>query len=235
MGTHVCQQALKLGGDVISVSRSGRPSWLTPSSHPWADSVQWVQGDALDPEQQGWGDVLAGATGVVSTLGTFGTNTEMYTVCGLANMKLMDVAVAAGIPRFSFISVHDYQFPGGWHTKDFLLKGYFQGKREAEIHLAKTFPDGGVAIRPGMIYGTRHAGRMTVPLQLIGAPLAAALKLLPTQSLAEMPIIGAAFVPPVSVTAVGRAAATAVLDDSVPPGIMDVWTIASKYASSSSS
>jgi hypothetical protein len=56
-----------------------------------------------------------------------------------------------------------------------------------------------------------------------------ALKLLPAQSLSNIPIVGAAFVPPVSVDAVGKAAATAVLDPSVPPGVMDVFAI-QKYA-----
>ena len=115
------------------------------------------------------------------------------------------------------------------HAKDFLLKGYFQGKRDAEAHLARLFPETGVALRPGFIYGSRHASNFTVPLGIIGAPLAAALKLVPTRSLAGIPIVGAAFVPPVSVDTVGRAAASAVLDNEVPAGPMDVWAIG-KYA-----
>lgn len=55
-----------------------------------------------------------------------------------------------------------------------------------------------------------------------------ALKFLPTRRLASVPIVGAAFAPPVSVDAVARAAVTAVLDPAVPPGPMDVWDIA-KY------
>jgi hypothetical protein len=54
------------------------------------------------------------------------------------------------------------------------------------------------------------------------------LKPLPTKSLSSIPIIGAAFVPPVSVQSVGKAAATAVLDSSIKAGIMDVWEI-NKY------
>jgi hypothetical protein len=38
-----------------------------------------VQGDALDPGQ-GWRERLRGATGVVSTLGAFGSNEFMYKV-----------------------------------------------------------------------------------------------------------------------------------------------------------
>lgn len=216
-----------MGADVVSVSRSGRPTW---ASAPWADAVQWEKGDALDASPTApWRSLLPGAAGVVSTLGTFGSNELMYRVCGTANIALMDAAAAATVPRFAFISVHDYQFPGGWHAKEFLLKGYFQGKRDAEAHLSRVFPDTGVALRPGFIYGSRHAGNVTLPLGVVGAPLAAALKLVPTRSLAGVPIVGAAFVPPVPVDAVGRAAASAVLDPDVPPGVMDVWAI-SKYA-----
>ena len=56
-----------------------------------------------------------------------------------------------------------------------------------------------------------------------------ALKMVPTRSLSNIPIIGAAFGPPVSVDTVGKAAASAVLDDQVPAGVMDVWDI-KKYA-----
>lgn len=51
------------------------------------------------------------------------------------------------------------------------------------------------------------------------------MSLLPTKSLAAIPIVGAAFVPPVSVESVGLAAATAAMDAGVDPGVMDVWTI----------
>jgi nucleoside-diphosphate-sugar epimerase len=216
-----------MGADVISISRSGRPSWLKGST--WAESIQWEKGDAFDPS---WKDLLQGATGVVSTLGTFGSNEIMYKVCGVANMQLMDAAAEAGVGRFSFISVHDYVFPQGWKVKEALLNGYFRGKREAEAHLAQVFPTTGVALRPGFVYGTRHVGSggsTTVPLGLIGAPLAAALNLVPTRSLSNIPIIGAAFVPPTSVNTLGKAAASAILDTDAPPGVWDVWAIA-KYS-----
>ena len=169
VGSRVCEQAARMGADVVSVSRSGRPSWIRGA---WADSVEWIKGDAFDPKGS-WKDYLSGTTGVVSTLGTFGSNELMYKVCGTANMVLMDAAAEAGVNKFAFISVHDYQFPGGWNAKQFLLKGYFQGKRDAEAHLARVFPTSGVALRPGFVYGSRHTGSMTVPLGLVGAPLAA--------------------------------------------------------------
>ncbi|KAL4419607.1 hypothetical protein ABPG77_001661 [Micractinium sp. CCAP 211/92] len=225
VGSHVCQQALAMGADVVSINRSGRPSNLRGD---WLAHVQWVQGDALDP-QQPWKELLRGAAGVVSTMGAFGSNDYMYKICGETNMRVMDASAAAGVTRFSFISVHEFKLPAGWRAQDFLLKGYFRGKRDAEAHMQALFPTGGVALRPGMIYGTRAVGSGQVHLEWIGAPLKAALSVLPTHTLANIPIVGAAFVPPVSVDAVARAAVSAVLDPAVPPGVMSVWDI-QKYA-----
>ncbi len=50
----------------------------------------------------------------------------------------------------------------------FFLSGYFKGKRDAEAKLAQTFPTGGVALRPGFIYGTRQVGSVGIPLQAVG-------------------------------------------------------------------
>lgn len=221
VGSRVCQQALAMGCGVVSINRSGRPRNLHGD---WLDQVEWVQGDALDP-QEAWRGVLKGAAGVVSTLGAFGSHEHMYKICGTANMRLVDAVVAAGVPRFAFISVHDYKFPVGWHAQDFLLRGYFQGKRDAERYMEEKLPAGGVALRPGFIYGTRAVGSTNLHLGWVGAPLKAALGMLPTKTLANVPIIGAGFVPPVSVEAVAKAAVSAVLDPSVPPGVMDVWQI----------
>lgn len=58
-----------------------------------------------------------------------------------------------------------------------------------------------------------------------GSPLAKGLGLLPTQTLSSVPIAGAAFVPPISVQAVAKAAVAAATDPSVPGGIMDIWQL----------
>jgi hypothetical protein len=49
-----------------------------------------------------------------------------------------------------------------------VLPGYFQGKRRAEEALAMRFPEGGVYLRPGFIYGTRYVGSVGIPLQAVG-------------------------------------------------------------------
>jgi hypothetical protein len=62
-----------------------------------------------------------------------------------------------------------------------------------------------------------------------GSPLDRALSFLPTKTLAALPLAGAAFVPPVSARAVGRAAVAAATDPDVPAGAMSVWDIKDKY------
>lgn len=224
VGSKVCEEAASLGVKVTSVSRGGRPSFA--SSADWASGVEWLRSDVSNDEGQ-WKEALNEATGVVSTLGAFGSNKHMYHVCGELNIKLARAAKEAGVARFSFISVHDFVFPGGWQTQNFLLRGYFQGKRDTETEVAKLFGEDGVALRPGMIYGDRHvSGSMTIPLGMVGAPLEAMVSRLP-KGLASVPIVGCAFVPPVRVEAVAKAAVMSVLDKAVPGGPMDIWAIQS--------
>jgi hypothetical protein len=66
---------------------------------------------------------------------------------------------------------------------------------------------------------------MSIPLNLVGKPLESVLSFLPTQSLAGIPLAGAAFVPPVSAQKVAKAAVSAATDPSIPAGVMDVWKI----------
>lgn len=208
-----------MGLRVVSISRSGRPGWLTAG---WKNSVEWQNGNAHNPST--YTETLKGAMAAVSCIGGFGSNDAMYQICGQANITAIETAAAVGVSRFVFISVHDYGFP------DFFLNGYFKGKKDAERTLKECFGDNGVSLRPGFIYGTRYIGSFGLPLGVIGAPLEKGLSLLPNlKQFAEIPYIGALiFLPPVSVEAVGKAAATAAMDSSVPGGPMGVWDIA-KY------
>lgn len=220
VGTRVVEEGLRAGLAVVSISRSGTPPGAVAQT-PWASQVQWTAGDVFDPAS--WRSELKGAVGVISTLGGFGSNDFMYKICGESNMAVMEAAAAEGVPRFAFISVHDYRLP------DFVLGGYFKGKRAAEAKLQTTFPSGGVALRPGFIHGTRQVGSIGIPLQAVGVPLDKVLGALPSESLAGWPLIGAAAVPPISVEAVARAAVAAATDPSVPSGPMDVWKMKSEY------
>lgn len=220
VGTRVVEEGLRSGLAVVSISRSGAPPGAVAQA-PWASQVQWIRGDAFDPSS--WQSQLRGAVGIVSTLGGFGSNDAMYRVCGESNIALMEAAAAEGVPRFAFVSVHDFRLP------DFVLSGYFKGKRAAEARLQALFPSSGVALRPGFIYGTRQVGSIGIPLSAVGVPLDKILGALPTQSLASWPLLGVAAVPPISVEAVARAAVAAASDPSIPAGPMDVWKMKSDY------
>lgn len=250
VGTRVCQAALAAGLGVVSVSRSGRPRWAkgeeeedeeaTSSSSPpssstnapdsWTRDVVWVAADAFDAES--WKPALEGAVGVVSTLGAFGTDSLMERVCGDANVAIFEAARAAGVPRAAFVSVHDYGLPS------FVLPGYFGGKKKAERALFRLFPESGVALRPGFVYGTRRVvpkssssnAAYSIPLGALGAPLDAALSFVPTKAISEsVPLAGLAFVPPVKVEGLARAAVAAVTDPEVEGGVMSAWDIKERY------
>ncbi|KAL0026968.1 hypothetical protein WJX79_003842 [Trebouxia sp. C0005] len=213
VGTRVCEEALQTGLAVVSINRSGAPK----ATAPWTSEVEWVKADAFEPDE--WRDQLQGAVGVVSCLGGFGSNDFMLKICGEANVGVIREAAQAGVPRCAFVSAHDYKFPG------FVLSGYFQGKRNAEHAMAEAYPEQGVCLRPGFIHGTRYVSGVGIPLSFIGVPLDRALGFLPAKSLANMPLAGAAFIPPTSVQAVAKAAVAAATDPAVPGGIMDVWQI----------
>lgn len=46
VGRNVCQAAVRLGAEVVSVSRSGAPG---RADKKWADGVRWVKGDIFKP------------------------------------------------------------------------------------------------------------------------------------------------------------------------------------------
>ena len=52
------------------------------------------------------------------------------------------------------------------------------------------------------------------------------LNMMPTQSLAKVPLAGAAFVPPVNARVLAKAVVAAATDPNVPGGPMSVWDIA---------
>ena len=112
-----------------------------------------------------------------------------------------------------------------------VLRGYVEGKKAAEAALKTHYPKGGVAIQPGVIYGNRVVSHnLTLPLQYLFGPVESLVSKVPNaQQLSQLPLVGAALVPPVNVQAVARAAVQAATDPSVPAGIIDVWELQQKY------
>lgn len=211
VGTHVCKEALSKSIAVASVSRSGRPGAVADA---WLNDVEWVKGDLFHPAQ--WRQTLDDASAVISCVGGFGSNEQMQKINGAANVHAIRAAADAGVERFVFISAHDFGLPS------FVLRGYYAGKRAAEDELLAKFPYSGVILRPGFIHGVRQVGKVKLPLNAIGTPLELLLK---HQAISKVPVLGKLLVPPVKVATVAKVAVKSATDNSIPPGVMDVWSI----------
>ncbi|XP_059451633.1 uncharacterized protein At1g32220, chloroplastic-like isoform X2 [Corylus avellana] len=211
VGSHICREAMEHGLTVSSLSRSGRSS----VHDSWADSVVWHQGDLLSPDSMK--HAMNGVTSVISCVGGFGSNSHMHRINGTANINAIKAAAEQCVKRYIYISAADFGLI------NYLLKGYYEGKRATEKELLTKFPYGGVILRPGFIHGTRQVGRMKLPLSLIGAPLEMVLRY--AKALTRIPLVGPLFTSPVNVTSVAKVAVRAAIDPSFPPGILDVYGI----------
>lgn len=205
VGSAICKAAVSKGIEVVSLSRSGRPRL----SEPWVDQVFWFPGDVF---YANWDEVFLGATAVVSTLGGFGNEEQMKRINGEANVVAVTAAKDYGVPKFILISVHDYNLP------PFLLQsGYFTGKRKAESEVLSRYPNSGVVLRPGFIYGKRRVDgfEFEIPLDLIGEPLEKILSATEsfTKPLNSLPASDLLLAPPISVDDVALAVINAVRDD----------------------
>ncbi|KAG9452477.1 hypothetical protein H6P81_005381 [Aristolochia fimbriata] len=205
VGSAICRAAVSKGIEAVSLSRSGRPSY----SDSWVDQVTWMTGDVFYAR---WDEVLVGATAVVSTIGGFGTDEQMKRINGEANITAVNAAKEYGVPKFILISVHDYNLPSF-----FLSSGYFTGKREAESEVLSKYPNSGVVLRPGFIYGKRRVNGYEVPLDLVGEPLDKFLQATENlvRPLKSLPASDLLLAPPVSVDDVAWATIDAILDDDV--------------------
>ncbi|KAE8022159.1 hypothetical protein FH972_007987 [Carpinus fangiana] len=202
---------MERGLTVSSLSRSGRSS----VHDSWADSVVWHQGDLLSPNSMK--HAMNGVTSVISCVGGFGSNSHMHRINGTANINAIKAAAEQCVKRYVYISAADFGLI------NYLLKGYYEGKRATEKELLIKFPYGGVILRPGFIHGTRQVGRMKLPLSLIGAPLEMVLRY--AKVLTRIPLVGPLFTSPVNVTSVAKVAVRAAMDPAFPPGILDVYGI----------
>ncbi|CAI7869853.1 unnamed protein product, partial [Closterium sp. NIES-54] len=135
VGSAVAKAAAGRGIDVVSLSRSGRPSI---SNETWVNSVTWETGDVFSAN---WPVLLTDVTVVVSCIGGFGTDEQMERINGDATVVAVDAAKDCGVRKFVFVSVHDYNLP------DFAKQnGYFNGKKRAETAVLDAFPNTGVVL-----------------------------------------------------------------------------------------
>ncbi|KAF4141029.1 NAD(P)H-binding [Phytophthora infestans] len=164
VGSNILQRAVQKGIEVRSLNPSGKPQW---QDVPWIDQVDWHEGDVFDEKQLA--KAVEGVTGVISTVGAFGSNELMEKVCGDATIVAARAAQKAGAERFVFVSNSRV---GSYYPSWLPMYGYYHGKQRAEKAVQSRFPSTGVALRPGFIYGWRRTikGR-GIPLQLAGAPI----------------------------------------------------------------
>lgn len=205
VGSAICRAAVNQGIEVVSLSRSGRPSY----NDAWVDQVIWIAGDVFYAD---WDGLLNGATAVVSTLGGFGTNEEMEKLNGEANVLAVNAASNAGVQKFIYISVHDYNFPDVFKNV-----GYFTGKKRAEAEVLGKFTTTGTVLRPGFIYGKRRVNGFDVPLDIIGEPVERLLAATQTftRPLNSLPGSDFFLASPVNVDDVAFAVIKALTDDDV--------------------
>jgi nucleoside-diphosphate-sugar epimerase len=136
----------------------------------------------------------------------------MLKINGQANINAITQALSANVPRVVYISTLENNLP------DFILTGYFKGKRMAEQELLHCYPEvgSGVVLRPGFIYGTRvvpsPGGDISLPLGLLGKPLSMLFASpLVDRIRTTVPGMLAPLAVPLSVEAVARAAVEAAM------------------------
>jgi uncharacterized protein YbjT (DUF2867 family) len=220
VGQRVSAAALRLGLDVISISRSGAPSSSTSGMRALSalekttgQSISWMQGDAFAPSD--WREAVEGSTGVVSCIGAFGSNEHMLRVNGDVNARVAEVSseILSNDSNFVYISTVENNLP------DFILRGYFEGKQRAEEAVEHSFPSRAIILRPPFVYGTRDVGSLSLPLGLVGRPLEMLLQMPGFNNLVHLPGMRAALTPPVSVEDVGLVAAAAAAGRGAPAGV----------------
>uniref|UniRef100_A0A7S2USW7 NAD(P)-binding domain-containing protein n=1 Tax=Fibrocapsa japonica TaxID=94617 RepID=A0A7S2USW7_9STRA len=201
VGQQVCKMAkTMMNCEVVSISRSGAPNF--DGAEKWTQEISWEKGDVL--EASTWKDHLDGATGVVSCIGAFAsTNDAMEYANGDTNIAAAKTAKAAGVANFVFVSTVENNLP------EFVLAGYFKGKRRAEDQVLESFPQTGVVLRPSFVYGSRAVGKgISIPLWLVGKPMDMIFSTPPFEVLAStLPGAQAILAAPVPVETVGLCAA----------------------------
>lgn len=191
--------------ELLSINRTGKPKFGNIPSN-----VKFIEGDITNKEGSWSGQLKENnVTACISCVGAFGSDDFMLKVNGKGNCNAIEAAKDQGVKKFVYISTVENNLPA------FLLRGYFEGKRQAEEQLFKSFPGSGdgVVLRPGFIFGTRQVSpTLKIPLSLLGKPLEAILSHFPFNRIQHVvPGMKAVMCPPVSVEHVAAVASAAAL------------------------
>ena len=172
VGSAVCAAAVGAGMRVTSLSRTGRPGWYEKiaegerAAH-WATQVDWKSGDVFEPAS------LRAAMGgeapvdaVVSSIGAFGSYDFMLKMCGQATIGAAEVAKELGVPRFVFISAHDYGFP----VRNLVAGNGTRGSIAREVFLSSVVIDMPTRTRPKAAIGARISMSRSIIVPLVTIP-----------------------------------------------------------------
>jgi len=177
-------------------------------------TVQYA--DALEPSS--YSELLQSAKGVIVAVGSpplpdfmqAGGREGAIQANGFTNTKPILAAREAKVPKVVLVNAT---------MPDWIPAGYGRGKCMAEEVAKKFVADkAGTAIvlKPGMIYGTRYAGNIPLPLGLVGGPLRFLLDTFSDQAswlVSKLPyLLRGVLVPPVSVDELSRTALIAAED-----------------------
>ncbi len=198
VGSQILQKlsVMPVVSSVVSINRS----------KPMKDAssmVSWVQADA-SKDYDKLKKEFESATAIISTIGAFGTNEQMLEINGNVNIRAMRLAKEySNIKRFVYISTVDNNLP------EFVLQGYFQGKKNSENELMKLYGKDGYVLKPSFIYGNRAVGSASIPLGVVGKPMELILNLPGFNKLKDLPGMNAVLTSPIGVETVAKAAALA--------------------------
>lgn len=151
VGKAICRELLRVGADVYSINRSGKPA----SCPEDLDKVNWIKGNALDPlsySQLSNIDTLIHSIGILAEPKK--SANDQFDVTFESEIRdTLKVAIEwskhydAPLTSIGYISAADFGA-----VSRFLLPRYMKAKREAESILeSQNVPS--VIARPGFMYG----------------------------------------------------------------------------------
>jgi nucleoside-diphosphate-sugar epimerase len=208
VGSTIARIAATSGVTVIAASRSGegplRRRGSTDADYAWVDDVQWSRVDATERKDVAeFLDYHGDAAAVITSIGALTLNhRDARRINGDANVNIASaVYERPDIRRMVFISAKRMV------PVDKVLTGYYHGKQVTERAMGENLRGRGVALRPGMVSGTRIATShgLAIPLWVVGTPMEAVFA--PLYKLTGLSILA----PPSTVEDVARAALFAAL------------------------
>lgn len=213
VGTNIAQRLVEQGASPVCVSRTGiKPAQLTGAelANEWANKVEWIKGDASQPDV----DLLDQADAVIALVGSPPLPTfskagyqQQLTANSVPNLGAINAALQSGVTRLVVLGAN---LPELINTDKF---AYAKGKRlcfEATQNFAsKSNAHTATVLQPSAIYGVRYTAT--------GKPLNIGLFMKPVAQLQGlMPKFLKRVLPKqlVSVEAVAQAAVVACFDQS---------------------